>query len=183
MAAKKPLTRRHYAVLCDALDGRDLVLFRFAVDSMLRSSDVCNLRVRDLVDSTGIPKEICEVKQKKTGKMVQYVLSLKTRQLLTDFIIGKSLDDYVFAGRKGRPLTTARHRQLVKIWAFKLGVDTINFSTHSLRKTKASAIYEETKNVEVVRRLLGQSSVAATSAYLGIDQDQALEIARQCSLA
>ena len=52
MAAKKPLTRRHYAVLCDALEGRDLVLFRFAVDSMLRSSDVCNLRVRDLVDST-----------------------------------------------------------------------------------------------------------------------------------
>jgi hypothetical protein len=32
---------------------------------------------------------------------------------------------------------------------------------------------------EAVRQLLGQSSLTATSAYLGIDQQAALEIARQ----
>jgi hypothetical protein len=43
-------------------------------------------------------------------------------------------------------------------------------------------VYHHTHNVEVVRQLLGQSSVAATSAYLGIDQREALEIARKFEL-
>ena len=40
-------------------------------------------------------------------------------------------------------------------------------------------IYNATKNVEAVRQLLGHASVAATSAYLGIEQAaKALDIAK-----
>ena len=39
-------------------------------------------------------------------------------------------------------------------------------------------IYEKTKNVDAVRRLLGQSSVTATSSYLGITDSSALDLAR-----
>ena len=67
---------------------------------------------------------------------------------------------------------------LVKGWLELLGVVADDYSTHSLRKTKASAIYEATKNVEAVRQLLGHASVAATSAYLGIEQAKALDIAK-----
>ena len=35
-----------------------------------------------------------------------------------------------------------------------------------------------TKNVEAARQLLGHASVAANSAYLGIEQDKALNIAK-----
>ena len=45
-------------------------------------------------------------------------------------------------------------------------------------KTKARAIYDVTKNVEVVRPLRGHASVAATSHYLGVEQDQSLDIAK-----
>ena len=45
-------------------------------------------------------------------------------------------------------------------------------------KTKLSTIYDTTKNVEAVRQLLGHASVAATSAYLGIEQAKALDIAK-----
>ena len=40
----------------------------------------------------------------------------------------------------------------------------------------------ETKNVDAVRRLLGQSSVTATSAYLGVTDESALDLARQYSI-
>ena len=43
----------------------------------------------------------------------------------------------------------------------------------------SGSLYQQTHNVEVVRQLLGQSSITATSAYLGIDQQDALEIARK----
>ena len=55
--------------------------------------------------------------------------------------------------------------------------DVSEFSTHSVRKTKSSVIYDRTKNLDAVRRLLGQSSVTATSAYLGITDESALELA------
>ena len=51
-----------------------------------------------------------------------------------------------------------------------------------MRKSKATAIYEETHDVDAVRRLLGQSSVTATSAYLGVSDESALELAKSINL-
>jgi len=56
------------------------------------------------------------------------------------------------------------------------------YSTHSMRKTKPSVIYDKTHNVDAVRRLLGQSSVTATSAYLGVSDNSALELARSINV-
>ncbi|MDG2198682.1 MAG: hypothetical protein P8O70_17755 [SAR324 cluster bacterium] len=42
--------------------------------------------------------------------------------------------------------------------------------------TKASAIYDATKNVEAVQQLLGHAIVAATSAYLGVEQARTIKI-------
>ena len=39
-------------------------------------------------------------------------------------------------------------------------------------------IYDRTRNVYAVRRLLGQSSVTATIAYLGITDESALDLAK-----
>jgi integrase len=64
-----------------------------------------------------------------------------------------------------------------------LGVENLEkYSTHSLRKTKSSVIYKKTQSVEICRRLLGQSSVTATSAYLGIEDNDALEVARNINI-
>jgi len=71
----------------------------------------------------------------------------------------------------------------VKGWLTDLGYEDVSqYSTHSMRKSKASLIYEKTKNVDAVRRLLGQSSVTATSAYLGVTDNSALDLARQYSI-
>jgi len=43
-------------------------------------------------------------------------------------------------------------------------------------------IYQRTNNVAAIRRLLGQSSVTATSAYLGVSDNSALELARTINI-
>ena len=63
------------------------------------------------------------------------------------------------------------------IFSFFQSTSHINFST-LIRKTNPSVIYEKTHNIDTVRRLLGQSSVTATSAYLGVSDNSALELAR-----
>ena len=68
-------------------------------------------------------------------------------------------------------------------WLRDLGVEDVSdYSTHSIRKTKSSVIYDRTKNVDAVRRLLGQSSVTATSAYLGISDESALDLTRTINI-
>ena len=57
-----------------------------------------------------------------------------------------------------------------------------NNTVSHMRKTKASVIYNKTKNVDAVRRLLGQSSVTATSSYLGVTDNSALELARSINI-
>jgi hypothetical protein len=51
--------------------------------------------------------------------------------------------------------------------------------THTMRRTKASLIYRRTKNLRAVRLLLGHTKLESTVRYLGIEVDDALEMAEQ----
>jgi len=46
-------------------------------------------------------------------------------------------------------------------------------------RTKPTLIYRRTKNLRAVQLLLGHSKLESTVRYLGIDVDDALEIAEQ----
>ena len=48
--------------------------------------------------------------------------------------------------------------------------------------TKSSEIFKQTQNVEVCRRLLGHAKITATSQYLGLEDSDALEVARNIKI-
>jgi integrase len=48
-----------------------------------------------------------------------------------------------------------------------------------MRRTKASLIYRRTKNLRAVQLPLGHARVESTVRYLGIEVDDALEMAEQ----
>jgi len=48
-----------------------------------------------------------------------------------------------------------------------------------MRRTKASLIYRRTKTLRAVQLLLGHTKLESTVRYLGIDIDDALEMAEQ----
>ena len=96
--------------------------------------------------------------------------------------------DYIFKGQLShlsrKPITTQQYARIVKRWLKKLlGIEDVSqYSTHSLRKTKPSVIYEKTHNVDAVRRLLGQSSCHATNEYLGVTDNASLDLARTINI-
>ncbi len=63
-----------------------------------------------------------------------------------------------------------------------IGLDTSLYGTHSLRRTKATLIYRRTKNIRVVQLLLGHTKLESTVRYLGIEVDDALEMAEQTAV-
>ena len=46
------------------------------------------------------------------------------------------------------------------------------------KRRDLKVIYEKTKNIDAVRRLLGHSSVTATSSYIGVTDIDALDLER-----
>ena len=53
------------------------------------------------------------------------------------------------------------------------------YGTHSIRRTKVSLIYRTTGNIRAVQLLLGHSKLESTVRYLGVEVEDALNIAEQ----
>jgi len=67
----------------------------------------------------------------------------------------------------------------VERWVREIELDPASYGTHTLRRTKASLIYRRTKNLRAVQLLLGHTKLESTVRYLGIEVDDALEMAEQ----
>jgi integrase len=57
-----------------------------------------------------------------------------------------------------------------------------SYGTHSMRRTKAAQIYRRTCNLRAVQLLLGHTRLESTVRYLGIEVDDALNIAEQIDI-
>jgi integrase len=187
---KKPLNAEQVKTLRKLVEDKPLhsLLLNLSVDLMLRSSDLLSLMVKNVKNEDGSIKTEVKVKQKKTGKTtLQMPLSKNSIAVIKKHLVDKEQEEFIFMGQMGhfmrKPITSQHYARIVKSWMRKLGVgDVSDYSTHSMRKTKASIIYENTDNVDAVRRLLGQSSITATSAYLGVSDNSALELARNINI-
>lgn len=67
-------------------------------------------------------------------------------------------------------------------WVASIGLDPAKFGTHSLRCTNAVLIYRRTGNLRAVQLLLGHSKIESTVRYLGIEVDDAIEIAEKIDI-
>jgi integrase len=79
-------------------------------------------------------------------------------------------------------ITTRQYARIVDYWVSLIGLDRHEYGTHSLRRTKATLIYRRTKNLRAVQLLLGHTKLESTVRYLGIEVDDALELAEQTEI-
>ncbi len=104
-------------------------------------------------------------------------------QALTQWVLRAGLrsEDFLFPSRSRRSqhVSTRQYARIVKAWVEEIGLDSAAYGTHSLRRTKASLIYRRTKNLRAVQLLLGHTKLESTVRYLGIEVDDALELAEQ----
>ena len=161
---------------------RDLALFNLAIDSKLRGCDLVALRVDDVAPN-GYAIDRANVRQTKTGRPVRFELTEVTRQAVDDYLraTGRKPGQCLFPGRRGpdQHLTTRRYARLVGEWISGIGLDPLKYATHSMRRTKATLIYRRTGNLRAVQLLLGHTKIESTVRYLGVEIDDALDIAEK----
>ena len=164
---------------------RDLALFNLAIDSKLRACDLVRIRVRDVTQASQVASRAM-VLQRKTKRPVRFEITDQARSAIYNLIAHYDLrpNHYLFPSRKNPTahLTTRQYAKLLKGWVADVGLDADAYGTHSLRRTKATLIYRKTKNLRAVQLLLGHAKIESTVRYLGIDLDDALEIAERIEI-
>lgn len=97
---------------------------------------------------------------------------------------GLKAEEYLFSSRlhKSPHITTRQYARIVRYWVGSIGLDPASYGTHTMRRTKATLIYRRTKNLRAVQLLLGHTRLESTVRYLGIEVDDALEIAEQTEI-
>jgi integrase len=161
---------------------RDLALFNLAIDSKLRACDLVKLKVRDISHGDRVASRAI-VMQQKTGRPVQFEITEQTRKTVADWIKASDLksDSFLFPSRihESPHLSTRQYARIVNDWVVEIGLDPTSYGTHTMRRTKPTLIYRRTKNLRAVQLLLGHTKLESTVRYLGIEVDDALEMAEQ----
>lgn len=185
---KRPFTLEQISLIARHLEFskqlRDLCLFCLGIDTMLRSSDLVQFRVSDLMDANGHPKSEILWRQTKTKNTVHIALSPYAISTICCHVASNNLqpNDFLFTARRSdgsRPISTNSLRRLVKKWAVEIGLDPEKYAGHSLRRSKPAFMYQRGVQPASLRLLLGQKSLESTQVYLGIDQNDALSLARK----
>ena len=161
---KPPLLPKHVRATWTHLKllgkKRDLALFNLAIDSKLRGCDLFRLRALDVAPNG-------------------YAIDRASIRAHLAALPG-SEDRFLFRGKAGETHPSTRQcARLLGHWLALVGLDPLLFGTHLLRRTKATLIYRKTGNLRAVQLLLGQTKIESTVRYLGIEVDNALEIAEK----
>lgn len=160
------------------LGMRNYTIFQTGKATLLRVSDVLNLKKSDVYDSQGHVKRNAHTRDIKTGKLNTLYLKPITRDL-EDYYRwlqkpqNRALFDslWLFPSQKDprKPISTHRFYVIMQ----KVG-ETLRISylgTHTMRKTGAYRVYVQSGyNIALVMRLLNHSSEEMTLKYLGLDR-------------
>ena len=194
IVGRKPaLTSRQVSaikvVMAEKSSLRDRAMFAIAIDSCLRGCDLVRLRVSDVMLS-GEMRDKVRVQPMKTkrqaGSAVVFEPSHDTQKLLVKFIEAEDLlsTDFLFTSTRPRSgpvesLSERAYLNLVKKWVTFAGLNPETYGTHSIRRARPALIYRKTGNIRACQIMLGHKTIASTQLYLGVEEEETLDLARQ----
>lgn len=166
---------------------RDLLLFVLGINTGLRISDILPLKLGDVKDDQGNPRGYVYITEKKTHKQRKIVLNSEVKKALQIYFTKSNkydLDSYLFTSgtsNENKPITKTMAWYLVNKWCRTVGIIE-RVGTHSLRKTLGYQMRKSGIAIEVIQEMLGHSSVAITSRYIGINQEELEKVAKEFTL-
>jgi len=160
---------------------RNYAMMRLMLDAGLRCGEVLNLRTRDIDWKTGK----IHIHQGKGKKDRVVWLNDDALEVLKQWKAIKPESDLLFTTLKGEKINDRYVRALVERKANQAGIEK-DVHPHTLRHTFATDIYRESKNLRMVQKALGHSSIQITEIYTHIideELEQGMRFFRKVAVA
>ena len=146
-------------------------VWEIGLNLALRISDLLSIKFDDIQNNR------LTILESKTNKLANIPLNDKAQQKIKEIQATHPSHIYLFQSfrspqqKYGRPRPLSR-RAIAR--AFKeTGDDVgIHLGTHSMRKTRGYHLYQQTKDIARVMKMLRHSSEAVTLRYIGITQQE-----------
>ena len=172
---------------------RNKSLFILGISVGGRISELLSLTIRDVWDNSKavsdlyFNKEI--VKGKKVARSVPLNVDAKVaiRQMVLwheDMFGNANEANPLFPSRKGagrKAMTRKAAHDVLKDAFRKAGLNG-KLATHSMRKSYAQRLYDETRDLYLVKEMLGHASIETTLKYLGVNYRVAREATEAISV-
>ena len=117
------------------------------------------------------------MREQKTGKQANIPLNPKANQIITRIREEHPEHIYLFQSHRSRQSLNREPKPLSRRAvgkAFELVGEELNISlgTHSMRKTRGYHLYQSTKDIARVMKMLRHNSEGVTLRYIGITQEE-----------
>lgn len=138
------------------------------------------------IEETATTTKITRLRSRPRRGRDQFELLETARRSLQAWLErrGGTIADYVFSSwaDHAKPISTRQYARLVEEWVIGIGLRREDYGNHSLRRTKAALIYKQTCNLRAVQILLGHTKIETTLRYLGVDVEDALQLAESTEI-
>lgn len=142
----------------------------FGLNVALRISDLLSIKFSDINNGRLL------IKESKTGKLANIKLNNKALMIIEEIKNEHPMHIYLFQSYRNQqslnkaPAPLSR-RSIAKAF-HQIGEEIkIDLGTHSLRKTRGYMLYNQTKDIGKVMRMLRHTSAGVTLRYIGITQE------------
>jgi integrase len=186
----RALTRQEQKTMIDRCSGRfklrNQLLIQLGLMTGPRISELLSLKFSDLIDEkTGRVKREVKILQLKKRKASFRTVPIN-QELVKPIVklfkkTGSDLSLYVFQSRIGmnRPISRFQAHKIIK--SLSIGMEG-GISTHSLRKTFATAFYRISRDILETSRILGHSCTKITELYLASNLETVRETVDRMTL-
>lgn len=163
------------------LDLRDQAILELFYASGLRIGEVVDARLEHLSIEEGW------IRVTGKGRKTRLVpVGGAAREAITHYLeaarpklVRRRSSSWVFLGRNGARLTTARVWQVVKQRARLAGLDPAKIHPHLLRHSFATHLLGNGADLRVIQEMLGHADIATTQVYTHVDQRRLKEAHRK----
>jgi len=184
MKGSRPLTRDEFNIVIQSFDGkyaeRNRCMFLLGTSAMTRVSELAALTVGDVYQGGLVVSELVLRKQIVKGKKESRIAVLppETVEALRNFIAwkrkhGESLakDAPLFVSRQGGHLHRMQIHRILKEAYANAGL-TGRLTTHTMRKTGGTWLYEATGDLLLTQEALGHRSPETTRRYVPLNRER-----------
>ena len=145
---------------------RDYIIILTLLDTALRVSELCNLKLGNLWLDEGMLKVVGKGNKERLipiGKQVQrllwrYINRCRPEPAMANY-------DFLFLTREGKPLTKDRVEKIMTYYGRKAGIEGVRCSPHTLRHSAAVRFLRNGGDVFSLQRMLGHASLEMTRRY------------------
>ena len=151
------------------LSSRDYCILTLFLNCGLRLSELCGINLRNIKEET--LTVLGKGKKERTVYLNGACLYALEQYLADRPHTAKTDPDALFISRLGRRISSKTVQLLIKNYIRRSGLDPARYSTHKLRHTAATLMYQHGQvDIRALQQILGHVSIATTEIYTHVDE-------------